>query len=98
MGNGNTPATRADLDLLRNELTARMDKFEVRMDTQEERLTELIRGIETSLLKAFYGYAETNNKRISMVEGAQAGVTDRLAILENRVLEIERRLNTPPAA
>ena len=49
MGNGDQPATRADLEKLRAELV--------------EQLLEAIHDSETRLLKAFYGFTETVQTR-----------------------------------
>ena len=49
MENGQKPATKADLNDLRDELI------------------EVIRDTETKLLRAFYNFAESNQKRLSDV-------------------------------
>ena len=56
-----------------------------------------MRGIETKLLQAFYGYAKSNDGRVLEVEANEAVLRTRLSTLESRVMEVERRLNTPPA-
>jgi hypothetical protein len=38
------------------------------------------------------------NQRIKQGEGNQAAFNARLATLEERLLEVEKRLNMPPAA
>jgi hypothetical protein len=53
---------------------------------------------QTALLKAFYTYAEGNNKRVAELDGDEAAIRSRLGTLESRLLEVERRLNMPPAA
>ncbi len=104
------PATKADLHALRTELKVELkaelgaldQRIEGRMDTLEQRVTdrfrEALRDTETKLLQAFYGYAETNNKRFVQGEAATAMTVSRLTTLESRVLELEKRLNMPPAA
>ncbi len=93
MNNGNEPATKADLQALEQ-------RIEGKMDAQEQRildsLGEMIRESETNLLKAFYSYADTNNKRVDNLETSDAGIVARVSTLENRILEIEKRLNMPP--
>src|SRR5580700_67478 len=94
------PATKADLLALRGELKAELgaleQRMEGRMDTLEQRMTdrftEALRNTETKLLQAFYGYAETNNKRFVQGEAATAMAVSRLTTLESRVLELEKRL------
>jgi hypothetical protein len=100
------PATKADVETLRADFKVEMGAFEERIegrvDTLEQRVTdrftEALRETETKLLQAFYGYAETNNKRSVQGEAATAMAVSRLTTLESRVLELEKRLNMPPAA
>jgi hypothetical protein len=66
-------------------------------DARDEVL-EAVRGIETKLLNAFYGYAKTNDKRVLEVEGNETIIRGRMAVLEARVLALEEKSNTPPAA
>jgi len=73
MENGQEPATKADLNALRDELR------------------EAIRDTETKLLRAFYDFADSNQKRLAEAERTGLVVFDRLAT-------IERRLNLPPAS
>ena len=61
-------------------------------------LVERITDSETRLLKAFYNFAEINNKRLSVLEGNEAAIRSRLASLEDRLMQVEKRLNMPPAA
>jgi predicted nucleic acid-binding Zn-ribbon protein len=75
-----------------------LDQLRSEMHHMSHDLVEQMRDSETNLLKAFYNYAETSNKRLTMVEMANAGVQDRLAGLENRILEVEKRLNMPPTS
>jgi hypothetical protein len=63
------PVTRQELDAALEALEQRMDqRFEGRMDTLEQRMkdhvAECIHQLETRLLQAFYGFAESNNRRI----------------------------------
>jgi chromosome segregation ATPase len=85
MENGNEPATKADLAHLRAE-----------MNHQYDDLKETLRDSETRLLQAFYGYAESNRKRIGQVEAETAILASRMGTLEERLLEVEKRLNMPP--
>ena len=80
MDNGHEPATKADLQSLKDELL------------------EAIRDSKTHLLKAFYDFAESNQKRLGATETLGALVVDRLGTIERRVTDIEKRLNTPPAS
>ena len=57
-----------------------------------------MRNVETNLLKAFYGYVESTRQRFAFVEGQSDNLMTRMRAIEDRVLEIEKRLNLPPAA
>jgi hypothetical protein len=46
----------------------------------------------------FYGFAETVQTRFKTQDDTEAGLKKRLTVLEDRILEVERRLNMPPAA
>lgn len=76
MNNGREPATKADIESLR----------------------EQIRDTETKLLTAFYDFAKANQARISELEGSDAAIKRRIGSIEDRLLEVEKRLNMPPAA
>ena len=80
----NAPATKADLAELETRIT--------------DRLTEVMRDVQTELLKSFYGFMETVQTRFKAQDDTEAGLKKRLTIVEERLLEVEKRLNTPPAA
>lgn len=80
MNDGHEPATKANIEALR------------------EALREQISGTETKLLRAFYDFAKANQHRVSELEGSDATLTRRIGSIEGRLLEVERRLNMPPAA
>ncbi|HML18690.1 MAG TPA: hypothetical protein VK419_16780 [Bryobacteraceae bacterium] len=89
------PVTRADLDALEQRFEGKLDAVEQRI---LDRVGELIRDSETRLLQAFYGFAEATNKRFNQIDGNVAIFINRLGTLESRILELEKRLNIPPAA
>jgi hypothetical protein len=91
MDNGNAPATKQDLHQAVEQLRSEMQH-------NYNDLAERITDGETRLLKAFYGYAESNQKRMVEVEGNEAALRSRLGTLEGRVLEVEKRLNIPPSS
>lgn len=76
MNDGHEPATKADIETLREQI----------LDT------------ETKLLTAFYDFAKANQHRVSELESSDAILTRRIGSIEERLLEVERRLNMPPAA
>ena len=85
----NAPATKGDLQ-----------KFATKDDLRqfEERLMEGMRDIQTEMLKAFYSYAQSADLRMRESDTMTHGMRERLAAVESRITEIERRLNMPPAA
>ena len=106
MDNAQQPATKQDLlelaqstrqELL--ELEQRLDdRFEQRFVELEQRLREAIRDTETNLLRAFFGYAETVQKHLTDLDRSDSTLRERLMSIENRLLEMEKRLKMPPAA
>jgi hypothetical protein len=83
MENGDQPATKRDVET----------SIKTAIDAAKDELLEAMRGIETKLLQAFYGYAKSNDSRVLEVEANEAILRTRLATLESRVMEVERRLN-----
>ena len=61
-----------------------------------DHLTETMRDGQTELLKAFYGYTQSNNERVQAAESEAASLKKRLGIVEARITDVERRLMTPP--
>jgi hypothetical protein len=86
MENGSPSATKQDIEQLRSE-----------MKHQYSDLVERITDSETRLLRAFYIFAEGNSKRLVQVEGNEAALRSRLATIEDRLMQVEKRLNMPPA-
>ena len=103
MNNGSAPATKQDLadlrrelkqDLadLKTELVAANDRLKVEL---KEELLEAMHDIETRLLKGFYGYTESTQKHLTELDRADGSLRERLGTLEDRVKELERRINFP---
>jgi hypothetical protein len=102
MENGQEPATKADLAEVKRELKA--DVAEVKLDVAmlrtevhhvHDTLVERIADAETHLLKAFYTFAESNQTRLATTETDAESVKRRVGILEERVLQLERKVNFP---
>ena len=91
----NAPATKGDLAELETHLTARSKADLAELET---RLIEVIRDAQTETLKAFYGFVETVQTRFKAQDDTEAGLKKRLTVLEERVLEVEKKLLMPPAA
>ena len=87
MENGHEPATKQDVAMLRSEMQHMYDS-----------LVETIRDVQTELLKAFYNFGQSNNKRMTELEGNEAAIRSRLGTIEDRLMEVEKRLNIPPSA
>ena len=96
----------ADLNQVRDQLRSEFqhglnqlgDQLRSEFQHGFDHLSESIHDSETRLLKAFYTFAESNQQRLSQVEGNTTAVIARLATLETRITEVEKRLNMPPAA
>jgi hypothetical protein len=58
----------------------------------------VFRDSQTEILTAFYGFPETIQNRLKEGDQTEASLKRRLTTLESRLLEIEKRLNLPPAA
>ena len=65
---------------------------------QYDDLKETLRDTETRLLQAFYGFAETNHKRMAQYDATTAILLSRVSTIEDRLFEVEKRLNIPPAS
>ena len=91
----NAPATKGDVQ---GAVQGAVEQLRSEMHHQYDDLKKTIRDSETKLWKAFYAFAESNQQRLAQVEGTTNGVIARLVTLETRILEVEKRLNMPPAA
>jgi hypothetical protein len=58
-------------------------------------LVKTMRDSQTELLKAFYNVTESNHQRVNQLEGNQAALLKRIGVLEDRLLELERRIIVP---
>jgi uncharacterized phage infection (PIP) family protein YhgE len=61
-----------------------------------EAVSKLVYDSETRLLKAFYGFAESNRKEIADLTRSDSSLRERLDTIEDRLLAVEKRLNFPP--
>ena len=64
----------------------------------KDELVEAFRDGQTEILTAFYGFTETIQNRFKEQDQTEASLKRRMTTLESRLLEIEKRLNLPPAA
>ncbi len=100
-----SPATKGDLQSVKSELrteilTVKGDVLAVRGDLQDLRneLLEAVRDSQTEVLKAIYGFTQTVQNRFVEADQTESSLKRRLTTLESRLLEVEKRLNIPPAA
>jgi len=99
----NLPASKGDI----LDLETRIDSLETRIDEKIEQLraevnhgyrdlVERMDDSSTKLLNAFYSVAETHGKRLGELDSNEHAIRSRLSTVENRVMELEKRLITPP--
>jgi hypothetical protein len=86
------------LEQHRIDTNERFDQLRSEMNHGYNDIVERIHDSQTAVLKAFYSYAEGNNKRVTELEDDGGAVRRRLAVIEDRILAVEMRLNMPPAA
>jgi hypothetical protein len=109
MANDDQPATRKDVEQLRNEFHGDVEQLrnEFHGDVEQLRsefhhgfddLQETMRDVQTEILTAFYGYTQTTDAKLKEAEASDIGLRQRLTAVEERLLEVEKRLNLPPAA
>lgn len=94
----NAPATKGDIEDLRGEMKEQAAMLRSEMQHTHDELIERMADSETRLLDAFYSFAKSNQTRIFATEQESALLKERLGKLESRLMEVERRLNMPPAA
>ena len=103
------PATKSDIADLRSglrselhhsadQLRVRMENVETRLEEGVSRLQESIRDSQTEVLKAIYGFTESVQQRFQEMDQMESSLKKRMTIIEGRLLEVEKRLNIPPAA
>jgi hypothetical protein len=91
MDNGEL-VTKKDLADSEARLTKDLAELEVRLETRiVDRLTELIRDVETQLLTSFHGYGKGQSARMHVLEVTDSATAQRLAALEERILNLETR-------
>ena len=103
MENNGKAVSKTELDAGLQDLEARLKShFAGQLDSSEQRIldkvSEIVRDSETRVLKAFYGFTESSQKRMTQMELSDALLVNRFGTLENRITEVERRLNIPPTA
>lgn len=86
---GEIAAVRGEIAALEERLTS---KFYQHVDGVAATLEESIRDSQTEVLRAVMSVQEANNMRFGNLEATDASVLARMAVMERRLLEIEKRL------
>lgn len=98
----NTEQLRSEMnqntEQLRSEMKQNAEQLHSEMHHLYDDTVERINDGETRLLKAFYSSVQSDRRRFTEIEGNEGALRGRVGTLEDRVLEIEKRLNIPPAA
>jgi hypothetical protein len=97
MEDQNAPATRQDLGAATQRLDEKIEQLRSEMNHGNRDLQERIDAGVARMLTAFYAVAETHGKRLMDVETTDSTLRSRLSTVENRLLDIEKRLNLPAA-
>ena len=98
------PATKGDLLELESRMDTRIDslesridaRIEARIDASEVRILERMEAMETRLLTAFHQWAVPINGRLRKLEAGDGLLNERLAMIEERIFTIEKRIGPPP--
>jgi multidrug resistance efflux pump len=105
MEDQSAPATKQDIAAAEQRLDEKIEQLDEKIEQLRSEVNHGYRDIlerisdgETRLLKAFYDFAQSNQKRMSDLETSDSGIRSRLATVEDRLLAVEKRLNMPPAA
>lgn len=88
---------RQEMAQLGGDLRQEMAQLRSEMSHQYRDVVERMDDNMTRLLKAFCDVAESNTKRIGMVETSDSSTRLRLGTPEDRVMAVEKRLNLPAA-
>ena len=81
--------TPADLAGFMEALALRLDLFEKKMEAE-------LTGVAESILSNVFRLAEALQSRLTDVERSDANIKHRLSMLEERLTELEKKLNLPP--
>src|SRR5450631_4800073 len=98
MENGHEPASKQDVELLRTEMRSEFKQVRSEFHHEFDELKETMRDVQTEILRAFYGYTQTKDAKLREGEQSDMALRQRLTAVESRILEVEKRLNMPPAA
>ena len=93
MGDAQNAITKQDLLDMETRLKTCVDE---RVQASESRLVEVMRAMQTEILRGFAAFSESHSIRLRKVEGDQksldAALSDRVRVVEDRLHEIELKL------
>lgn len=94
------PATKSDFAAFSEELRQDIMDLKLAVNTRiqdfEQRLEQQLGDVATRLVTTIFQLAEALQSRLTDVERSDANMKHRLAMLEERLTELEKRLNLPP--
>ena len=94
------PATKSDFAAFSEELRQDMMDLKLSVNTRiqdfEQRFEQQLGDVATRLVTTIFQLAEALQSRLTDVERSDANMKHRLAMLEERLTELEKRLNLPP--
>ncbi len=82
--------TLADVAEALEGLTARLDLYQKKVETD-------LAAVAENILSNVFRLAEALQSRLTDVERSDANMKHRMAMLEERLTELEKKLNLPPA-
>jgi hypothetical protein len=98
----NEPATKQDLQdavetlierlATKEYVDAQMATMKEYVDARFDEVTEKLRDVETHLLTEFHRYAQGQQVRLFELERSDKALIERLALIEQRLLELEMRI------
>jgi len=89
--------TKNALGALETKIDGVQTRLMQRLDEMAASLEEGYRDTQTELLRAIYTLGQTIQARIGAQEALITSLQQRQALIETRLLEIEKRLNLPAA-
>ncbi len=94
----NAPATKGVIAELEARIDQKIEQLRSEVNHGYRDLVERMDDGFTKVLNAFYSIAETRGKRLGEHDATDYALRSRLSTVENRLMDIEKRLNMPPAA
>ena len=103
MDNRDAPATKGDFADLKTEVAeikGDLEDFRVEVNTRfeqfEHRMESLLEEMQGHILTSIYRLAESSQQRLTQAESNQSSFNVRLATLEQRLTDLEKRIDMPP--